>query len=203
MDQIKIGKFIKRTRLNRNITQKELSECLNISDRAISKWENGKCMPDCSLIPELCELLNITINDLFSGEIIDMNNNEKKLEENLLEMTKLKQERDKQLLELEIFIVFLSIVLLFACIFISEYMIMNRYFKVIVIVVGFIICLIGCALGLRIEQTAGYYKCGKCAHKYTPTYISVLWAMHIGRTRYLKCPKCKKYTWSKKVISKE
>jgi transcriptional regulator with XRE-family HTH domain len=68
MDQIKIGNFIKQKRKEKNITQNELSEKLNITNRAISKWENGICMPDSGIIPELCEILNITINDLFSGK---------------------------------------------------------------------------------------------------------------------------------------
>ena len=104
MDQIKIGKFIQEKRKEKNITQSELAEKLYITDRAISKWENGICMPDVSTIPEICKILDITINDLFSGKVVDMKNNEKMLEQNLLGMTKLKEERDKQLLTLEIFI---------------------------------------------------------------------------------------------------
>ena len=104
MDQVKIGKFIKEKRKEKKITQSELAEKLNVTDRAISKWENGICMPDSGIIAELCKILNITINDLFSGETVDVKNKEKKLEENLLDMIKLKQEKDKQLLNLEIFI---------------------------------------------------------------------------------------------------
>ena len=72
MDQIKIGKFISKKRKENNITQSNLAEKLGISDRAVSKWENGMCMPDAGNIPELCKILNITINDLFSGEVVDM-----------------------------------------------------------------------------------------------------------------------------------
>ena len=76
MDQVKIGKFIKQKRKEKKITQSMLAEMLNVTDRAISKWENGICMPDSGIIRELCETLNITINDLFSGEIVDMKDNE-------------------------------------------------------------------------------------------------------------------------------
>ena len=88
MDQIKIGKFIKEKRKEVNLTQSDLAERLGVTDRAISKWENGICMPDSGIIYELCKILNITINDLFSGEIVDMKDNEKRLEINLLEMVK-------------------------------------------------------------------------------------------------------------------
>lgn len=77
MDQVKIGKFIKQKRKEGKLTQSELAEKLNITDRTISKWENGNCMPDAGLIPEICKILNITINDLFSGEVVDMKDNEK------------------------------------------------------------------------------------------------------------------------------
>ena len=90
MDQIKIGKFISIKRKEKNLTQQELAEKLNITDRAISKWENGFCLPDVGTMPKLCEILGITINDLFSGEIVDMRDNEKKWEENLLDMVKIK-----------------------------------------------------------------------------------------------------------------
>ena len=82
MDQVKIGKFIKQKRKEKKITQSELAEKLNVTDRAISKWENGICMPDSGIIAELCKILNITINDLFSGEVVDMKDSEKRLEKN-------------------------------------------------------------------------------------------------------------------------
>ena len=112
MDQIKIGKFIQEKRKDKNLTQSELAEKLNITDRAISKWENGNCLPDAGTMPELCKILSISINDLFSGEVVDMKENEKKLEENLLEMARIKEQRDKELLTLEIFIgIIISIIM--------------------------------------------------------------------------------------------
>jgi DNA-directed RNA polymerase subunit RPC12/RpoP len=54
---------------------------------------------------------------------------------------------------------------------------------------------------LKVEQIAGYYECGKCHNKYIPTYKSVNLAPHLGRTRYMKCPKCEKKSWNKKVLS--
>jgi NAD-dependent SIR2 family protein deacetylase len=64
-----------------------------------------------------------------------------------------------------------------------------------------VVTLFSCAVGIRIEQTAGYYECNKCHEKYVPKYHSVLFAMHFGRTRFMKCPKCNKYSFQKKVIS--
>ena len=84
MNQEKIGKFIAKLRKEKNMTQLQLSLKLGVTDRAISKWENGRGMPDLSLMKPLCNELGITINDLLSGEVIDKNNYQEKLEENIL-----------------------------------------------------------------------------------------------------------------------
>ena len=202
MDQIKIGKFIQEKRKEKNITQSELAEKLNISDRAISKWENGNCIPDAANMPILCDILDITINDLFSGEKVDMKNNEKKLEENLLEMAALKEQSDKRLLKLELLIGALAIIILFSAIGISFAFEMNEIIRGIIIASGIIIFLVCMFFALRIEQIAGYYECRECHHKFVPTYSQVFFAQHINRTRKMKCPKCGKKSWCKKVISK-
>ncbi len=202
MDQIKIGKFIQNKRKEKNITQQELAEKLNITDRAISKWENGNCLPDVGIMQELCEILNITINDLFSGEVVNMKDTEKKLEENLLEMTRLKEEKDRQLLSLEIFIGVISSVILVGSVLLVGWLELSKLPATILITLSSIIFAIGMGLSLRIEQTAGYYECQNCHYKYVPTYQNILWSQHICRTRKMKCPKCNKKTWHKKVITK-
>lgn len=202
MDQIKIGKFISLKRKEKGITQSELSEKLYVTDRAVSKWENGICMPDSGTIPELCNILGITINDLFSGEIIDMKDNEKKLEENLLEMTRLKEEKDRQLLYMEVVIGIISVILFLTIIAVASLIQMDDWVRFLLIGIDFITFLPICLLMLKIEQVAGYYECDKCHHKYVPTYFNMNKAPHMGRTRYLKCPKCGKKSWNKKVISK-
>ena len=202
MDQIKIGKFISTKRKEKGITQSELAEMLNITDRAVSKWENGICLPDAGTMPELCKTLNVSINDLFSGEVVDMKDNEKKYKDNLLEMTRLKEEKDRQLLALEWVIGILAVVILFTLIFISIFIEMEDWTRGLLIGIGMVFFLFGMYFALKIEQIAGYYECANCHHKYVPTFSSVLWAMHYNRTRRMKCPKCGKKTWQKKVISK-
>ena len=86
MNQIKIGKFISECRKKNNLTQMQLAEKLNITDRAISKWENGKGMPDSSIMLDLCNELKISVNELLCGEFIEMNNYNEVAEKMLLEM---------------------------------------------------------------------------------------------------------------------
>ncbi len=88
MNQIDTGKFIASCRKEKGLTQAQLAEKLNITDRAVSKWETGKCMPDSSIMLELCSILGVTVNELLSGERINMNNYEEKVSENLIELKK-------------------------------------------------------------------------------------------------------------------
>ncbi|MBR4261467.1 MAG: helix-turn-helix transcriptional regulator [Clostridia bacterium] len=202
MDQIKIGKFIAERRKSNNLTQMQLAERLNITDRAISKWENGKAMPDSSIMLDLCNELKISVNELLSGEVIEMNNYDEKLEQNLIDMVKQKEEADKKMLRLEIVIGYLASITFFILIFVASFVEMEKWVRVLLIVLGAASFVFGMFNCLRIEQTAGYYECAKCHHKYVPTYSKVLWSMHINRTRYMKCPKCNEKSWQKKVISK-
>ncbi|MBQ2720650.1 MAG: helix-turn-helix transcriptional regulator, partial [Clostridia bacterium] len=104
MDQIKIGKFIADCRKEKKLTQMQLAEKLGITDKAVSKWERGIALPDSSIMLEVCEILGITVNDLLSGEVITMDNYNKELENNLIEMVRQKEEADKRLLSVEVFI---------------------------------------------------------------------------------------------------
>lgn len=202
MDQVKIGKFIAERRKLINLTQMQLAEMLNITDRAVSKWERGKSMPDSSIMPELCEFLKISINDLFNGEVIVMENYKEKSEKLILEITKQKEESDKKLLTLEILIGVFSSVILIGATLAAAYLQIPVWGRVCLQVFGFILFLIGMGYALKIEQTAGYYECAKCGNKYVPSFKSVMLAPHINRTRYMRCPKCGEKSWNKKVIRK-
>lgn len=203
MDQAKIGRFIAVCRKKQGLTQMQLAEALNITDRAVSKWENGKAMPDSSIMLELCKILNITVNELLRGEVIAMEQYNKEMENTLLKMVKQKEENDRRLLALEWVIGILSCIILFVPIFIGALVPMEEWQRLLVIFSGFIPGFIGLFIAIRIEQIAGYYECRRCKHKYVPTYKAVNLAMHYGRTRYMKCPNCQKWSWQKKVISKD
>lgn len=86
MNQADTGRFIADCRKEKGLTQAQLAEKLNITDRAVSKWETGKCMPDSSIMLELCNILDVTVNELLSGERIEMKHYEEKVSENLLEL---------------------------------------------------------------------------------------------------------------------
>ena len=203
MDQVKIGAFISKRRKAAGLTQAQLAEKLGITDRAVSKWENGKSMPDSSIMLELCSELHITVNDLLSGEVVTMDKHNEKTEKLLIEMAKQKEDSDKRLLSLEILIGIFSIIILLGSTMVASLFEMDVWLRILIIAAGFAVSLVGIGYALKIEQVAGYYQCAKCHHRYVPTFASVLFAMHVNRTRYLKCPHCGKRSWNKKVISKE
>ena len=141
MDQVKIGRFISECRKKQNLTQSQLAEKLNITDRAVSKWETGRAMPDSSLMLDLCSILKINVNDLLNGEVITMSETNKKQEEMLLELVKEKQEADKRLLKVEVFIGILSAVVLFGLIMLAALLNIEDWLRATLIVAGFIIFL--------------------------------------------------------------
>lgn len=203
MDQIKIGKFIAACRKKVGLTQMQLADKFGITDRAVSKWETGKALPDSSIMLQLCNVLGITVNDLLSGEVITMENYNKELENKLLEMVKQKEDADRRLLSLEWVICILSVIVLLVPTIIGSLVPMEDWLRIVLVCSGVIPCFIGFFFALKIEQIAGYYECKHCAHKYVPSFVAVNLAMHMGRTRYMKCPECGKRSWQKKVISKE
>ena len=202
MDQIKIGKFIAECRKKNNLTQLQLAEKLNITDRAISKWENGKGMPDSSIMLDLCNELKISVNELLSGEMISMGNKNEKQEQLLLDMAKEVEQKNKIIWTSMWVIMGVSITALLAGVFISAFLIPEGVLQLVTILGICILFLIPCFYALKLEVSVGAYKCKNCGHEIVPTYSEALWAMHRGTTRYLKCPKCNKQTWCKKVLKK-
>ena len=202
MDQIKIGKFIAECRKQKNLTQMQLSEKLGITDKAISKWERGIAMPDSSIMLDLCEILGISVNELLCGEKIIMENNNQKNEQLLLDLAKEINQKNKTIWSAMWTIMIISITALIAGIFIAAYLIPEGVWQLVTILGICVVFLIPCFYALKLEVSVGAYKCKNCGNEIVPTYKQALNAMHMGTTRYLKCDKCGKRTWCKKVFKK-
>lgn len=98
MDQIKIGKFIASCRKGKNLTQKDLAEKLGITDRAISKWETGRGLPDSSIMLDLCNELGISVNELLSGEKLTIESYQENAEQNLVTMKKVDENMEHKVI---------------------------------------------------------------------------------------------------------
>ena len=202
MDQIKIGKFIAECRKQKKLTQMQLAEKLNITDKAVSKWERGVAMPDTSIMLELCDILSISVNELLSGEKIVMENNDQKNEQLLLEMAKELEKKNKTIWNAMWTIMTVSIIGLIGGLTIIAFCMPEGPWMLAAILALCVAFLIPCFYALKLEVCVGAYKCKNCGHEIVPTYMQALMAMHMGTTRYLKCPKCNKRTWCKKVLKK-
>ncbi len=203
MDQIKIGKFIASCRKEQGMTQSVLAEKLAISDRAVSKWETGKCLPDSEIMLGLCALLKINVNELLSGERIMVETYDKMAEENLVAMRREVEEKNREMLRMEYWIGVPATISGLVIAFVAAFIEMSLWLRIGLIAFALVMIFTLAFIAVGIEQKAGYYECQNCRHRYVPTYWNTNLAMHMGRTRYMKCPKCGKRSWNKKVLTKE
>ena len=204
MDLIKIGKFIAECRKEKKITQEQLAQKLYVTDRAVSKWERGLSLPDAGKMLDLCNILNINVNELLNGEKIDMKDYSKKTNELLVELARQEEIKNKKLIT-NMYILTGSAILFYIGIILLAVLTLEEG-----PLLGTIICIstaltvIICFYGLKLEIDAGYYECKNCHHRFIPkNYFTVVFAPHINTTRYLKCPECNKRSWSKKVMTKK
>ena len=204
MDQVKIGKFLSDERKAKGYTQKQLSELLGISDKTISKWECGNGFPEASLLLPLCNELEITVNELLTGERISQQNYKKKAEENMVNMIREKEENKQKLLLTTMIGVISTItfvtLLLVVCFYTA---VITLPIKMVLMVIAISVFGVGLYVAMWGDRKIGYFKCRNCNELFTPTFMQYTMGMHIASTRYLKCPHCKTRTWCKKVMTKE
>ena len=203
MNQEKIGKFIATLRKENNLTQMQLAEALGITDRAVSKWERGKSLPDVSVMLDLCRVLHIEVSELLNGERIMNKNYNEKQEQLLLDMAKKLEKKNKTIWTAMWAILFACIIGLLAGASLVAFLIPEGVWQTVAMIGVCVLFILPCFYALKLEISVGAYKCKNCGHEIVPTYSQALWAMHMGTTRYLKCPECGKRTWCKKVLKKE
>ena len=204
MNLIKIGKFIADCRKKKNITQEQLAEKLYITDRAVSKWERGLSLPDADKMLELCNILDINVNELLSAKKIIKESYNEHAEENLLEMKREIESQNKEILILNRIITFLGFIIyvlvVLAAIFIEFPMIIRN----IIMALALVILLLFGVYNLNIIRKTGYYECQECKHQYIPTFNQMFFGMS-GITKgdiwQMKCPNCNKKCWHKKVLT--
>lgn len=201
MEQAKIGKFIKECRNKLNLSQQELADKLQVSNKTISKWECGKGLPDVSLLLPLCNELNISVNELLSGCNIENDKYIEKAEETLIDVYKERQSNKKKLL-LAIIIGLITILSSLTIFFAAALFDIKEYQRIILIVIGFIILFTGVFTCCFVDNSAGYFECRNCKKTFVPTMKSYILGPHTLTTRQLKCPHCGKITYCKKKLSK-
>ena len=202
MDQIKIGKFIAECRKKQNLTQAQLAEKLDITDRAISKWETGKAMPDSDIMLDLCDILGIKVNELLCGEMIEIEHKDEQLNELIFQMAKNEERYHKRLLHSAYVIIATSLTALICLMSLISLLIPECGFQDFLIIVSVILFIIPCMIALKFKAETGYYECKNCQHMFVPNYKEIAVLMQTPTRRLLKCPKCGKWTWCKKLTKR-
>jgi len=202
MDQIKIGKFIAECRKKQNLTQAQLAEKLNITDRAISKWETGKAMPDSDIMLDLCDVLGIKVNELLCGEAIKIEHKDEQLNELIFQMAKNEERYHKRLLHSAYVMIVTSLTALICLMSLISLLIPECGFQDFLIIVSVMLFSIPCVIALKFTAETGYYECKNCQHMFVPNYKEIAVLMQTPTRRLLKCTKCGKWTWCKKLAKK-
>lgn len=201
MDQIKIGGFIAEERKRKGYTQKILSEKLGISDKKISKWERGNGFPEVSLLIPLCSELDITVNELLSGERVSEEQYRKKAEENMVNLVKEAQENKKKII-LSVMVGILTILAAVPLFMVAGMFDMRTGVRITFIVIGIVVLIIGIAVACIMDREAGAFECPECHERFIPDMKSYIMAAHTLTKRKLICPKCGAHRYCKKVLTK-
>lgn len=189
MDQIKTGKFIAKMRREKHLTQRQLADKLSISDKTVSKWECGNGMPEISLMLPLCEILDISVNELLSGERLDEKVYQMKAEENMMNLIKEKEESRKNII-LSVIVVLSTLIPGTALIQAAGLLEMQIYIRILFIAIGAAVIAAGIGVACVLDRDAGVYECTKCGAKFTPDMKSYIKGVHTVTRRKLKCPEC-------------
>ena len=201
MDQIKIGKFIADERKRKGYTQKQLSEKLEISDKTISKWERGNGFPEVSLLLPLCNELEITVNELLSGERVSEEEYLKKAEENMVNLVREALESKKKIV-LSAMVAGLTIIATVPLFILSGMFEMPVWTRVLLMGIGFVIMVIGIAIACVLDREAGAFECPECKERFVPDMKSYVMGPHTITKRKLVCPYCGAHKYCKKVLTK-
>ena len=201
MDQILIGKFIAEERKRKGYTQKQLSEKLGISDKTVSKWERGNGFPEVSLLLPLCNELDITVNELLSGERVSEEDYRKKAEENMVNLVKEAQESKKKII-LSAMVSILVIVAAIPLFVLSGVIEMDTWLRIILIIIGLVVVAMGIAIACVLDRDAGAYECPECNTRFVPEMKDYIMGPHTITKRKLVCPHCGAHKYCKKVLTK-
>ena len=204
MDQIKTGNLIAQCRKEKGLTQAALAEQLGVSDRAVSKWETGRSLPDADNMLELSRILGITVDELLKGEKTDEGGFNQMAETiNKLNTKQQEEETNKKMLRHEVVIGLIGTVAFVAFVLIAALIPeVKLWIRLIIIIFGSGIFGVSLYYAIKIEREVGYYECPDCGHRYVPGIAAFINAPHMGRTRKMKCPQCGRRNWQKKVLTK-
>jgi len=201
MNQIKIGDFIAEKRKAKDMTQSDVAQKLCVTDRAVSKWECGKGMPDVSLMMPLCELLGITLNELLCGEAITEQDLAKQAENQVFDLLQERQANTKKAWLARV-VVCVGLTVVFGVMLLAAYIRSSAWLITVLIIFGAVIFVVCVIVGLMLDYDAVNYECRNCRKRFVPSFKSYVWGSHTSTKKKLKCPHCQETTWCKRKLTK-
>ena len=202
MDQVKIGQFIAALRRERTLSQRELAEALEVSDKTVSKWECGRGLPDASLMLPLCKVLGITVNELLSGERLDADAYPSRAEENMAALLRERTENKRKLL-LEVAVIATTLFPATVMIMLAGLASLSTAWRIALLCIAFGQMFGGIFIAAVLEMTSGYFECPHCGEYFTPTKGAYLRGSHTTMRRRLRCPHCGKVGWCRRRLSRK
>ena len=199
MDYKKIGLFLAQERKAKKLTQAQVAEKLYVSEKTISKWENGRGLPDTSLLINLCALYDLSINELLSGERLNEQNYKTKAEDTM-ETLLSQRKSNKQKMFISILICVCTLSILFVCVALASFLNIPIWLRICLIIYGFIVAVCGVGICIFFDINVGSFECKHCGKKFVPTTKAYIFSYHNFTARKLKCPFCGKTSMCKKRL---
>ena len=201
MNQDKIGKFIAKERKAKGLTQRQLAERLNISDKTVSKWECGKGLPEVMFMLPLCKILEISVNELLTGERVSEEDYQKKAEENMMNLVREKEESRKKII-LSVIVVAMGFMAAVPLFMVAQIFEMPVTARIALMGIAFVVMFAGIGVACVLDRDAGAFECPECRSRFVPDMGAYLMGPHTITKRKLKCPNCGMVNYCKHVLSK-
>ena len=201
INKIHFGKRISLLRRKEGLSQADLAQMLGVTSQAVSKWECGKGLPEVSLLLPLCGLLEISVNDLLSGEKVCEIDYRKKAEENMMDLIKENQENRRRM-GLSIVCGSITIVAVCSLVLLASYLILPTIARIALIFLAVATAIAGITAAAMLEIRAGYYQCPNCKALFVPTMAEYVKGYHTLTRRRLTCPECGKTGMCKHRITR-
>ena len=197
MDYSKIGGFIAREREDRLLTQAELARQLYVSEKTVSKWETGRGLPDTSLLPRLCDILNISVNELLCGERLDAPAYKAKAEDNLAALLRQRKSNKRKLLWSSACCL-LDFSVLLVMTMLAGFLDIPAWLRICLIAYGLLISVSGVGIAVFFDLHVGSFACRYCGKTFIPSAKAYVFSLHTLTARRLTCPHCGKTGLCKK-----
>lgn len=201
MDIQKIGMFLAELRKERDLTQDELGEKIGVTNKTVSRWENGNYLPPVEILQMLSKLYDISINEILSGERLSGENYKENAEELIVEDLMKMRQKSKERLITSFIVATITILAGTMIILLGTLLSVPIWLRIICIVISLIIILLGIGACCVLTIDAGVYKCPECGNKFVPSMKDFIFGVHTFTKRKLKCPKCGKKSFCSKKLS--